>query len=478
MDETVLDAITDPVVQRATPDGTVTFLNRAAEQLYGWTRGEVRELSTRDPLRTQYPSPLAEIEAELRRRGSWEGRVVRHTKGGHPVPALSRWVNASRAQGNAAVVQIDRPLDAASGAAWSSWERDEIFRLLVASVKEYAIFVLDPEGRVVTWNVGAERLKQYRREEILGKHFSVFYEPQDVADGRPDRILARAASEGHYAGEGWRVRKDGSRFWASILLTALRDESNQLRGFAKITRDLTEEHDQIENLAQLEAVKSQFLRLASHELGGPLAIIRGYTSMLEEGMWGEPTPEQAKAYRVLDNKARHMVWLVDQLLDAARLEDGALPADLRPLDLRDPVAEAFDDARALAPPTHELLLKVPDQPVMVRADQRASLSIVQNLLSNAVKYSPEGGTVVCEVTTAEDHAAVSVTDTGIGISDGDMARLFTRFGRIITRQNSHIPGAGLGLYVSRELARRQGGDLTATSVNGSGSTFRLTLPRA
>ena len=478
VDETVFDALDEPIVRRATPGGAVTSLNQAAERIYGWTRSELQDVPAGDPLRTEYEVPLAQIEAELGRQGLWEGRLVRHTKAGHRVPVLSRWVSTAQPDGGLSVVQIDRPLETVGRADPSRWERDEIFRILVASVKEYAIFVLDPEGRVVTWNVGAERLKQYRREEILGRHFSVFYEPQDAAAGRPDQNLARARAEGHYAGEGWRVRKDGSRFWASILITALRDESNQLRGFAKITRDLTEKHDQIENLAQLEAVKSQFLRLASHELGGPLSIIRGYTSMLEEGMWGDSTPEQAKAYRVLDSKARHMVWLVDQLLDASRLQDGALPADLRPLDLRQPVGEAFDDAQALAPPTHELVLKLPEEPVMVRADGRATLSIVQNLLSNAVKYSPEGGTVTCEVTATDAQAAVNVTDNGIGISEADMARLFTRFGRIITPQNSHIPGAGLGLYVSREMARRQGGDLSASSIDGSGSTFALTLPRA
>jgi signal transduction histidine kinase len=304
----------------------------------------------------------------------------------------------------------------------------------------------------------------------------VFYEPSDVAAGRPDWILAQAAAEGHYAEEGWRVRKDGSRFWASILLTALWDDSKQLRGFAKITRDLTEKHAQLERLAELESVKSQFMRLASHELGGPLAIIRGYTSMLTEGWWGESTPAQAKAYRVLDSKARHMVWLVNQLLEASRLEDTEMPSDLRPVDVRGPVEEAFDEARTLAPPSHRLVLKIPEQPVVAQADERAVLSIVQNLLSNAVKYSPEGGTVTCAVSVARPRALIRVTDTGIGISDDDMARLFTRFGRIITRDNSHIAGAGLGLYLSRDLARRQGGDLSATSVEGSGSTFELSLP--
>jgi PAS domain S-box-containing protein len=478
MEPAVFDAISDAVVGRMGAHGTVTFLNRAAERLYGWTRAEISQSDGRDPLRTEYPVPVDEIETELRVAGAWEGQLVRHTRVGRRVPILSRWVRAVGPGGTPCLVQIDRPLVGADSGQRAGLEREEIFRLLVASVSEYAIFVLDPEGRVLTWNEGAERLKRYRREEILGRHFSIFYEPADVADGRPERILAQAAAEGHFAEEGWRVRKDGTRFWASILLTALWDDSRQLRGFAKITRDLTEKHAQMERLAELESVKSQFLRLASHELGGPLAIIRGYTSMLAEGLWGKSTPAQVKAYEVLDSKARHMVWLVNQLLEASRLEDTAKPSELRPIDLRGPVGEAFDEARTLAPPSHRLVLNMPDRPVIVHGDEHAVVSIVQNLLSNAVKYSPAGGTITCEVTTSPSHAAVSVTDSGIGISDADLARLFTRFGRIITRDNSHIPGAGLGLYLSRDLARRQGGDLQATSVEGSGSTFELTLPIA
>jgi PAS domain S-box-containing protein len=472
----VFDAISDPVVGRRSAGGAVTYLNPAAEGLYGWDRTEISQIPAGDPLRTEYPVPVDQIENEVRVAGAWEGRLVRQTKVGLRIPILSRWVPGEGPDGSPCLVQIDRALSSADGGAASGLERAEIFGLLVASVRDYAIFVLDPAGRVVTWNEGAERLKQYRREEIVGRHFSVFYEPSDLAAGRPDWILAQAAAEGHYAEEGWRVRKDGSRFWASILLTALWDDSKQLRGFAKITRDLTEKHAQLERLAELESVKSQFMRLASHELGGPLAIIRGYTSMLTEGWWGESTPAQAKAYRVLDSKARHMVWLVNQLLEASRLEDTEMPSDLRPVDVRVPVEEAFDEARTLAPPSHRLVLKIPEQPVVAQADERAVLSIVQNLLSNAVKYSPEGGTVTCAVSVARPRALIRVTDTGIGISDDDMARLFTRFGRIITRDNSHIAGAGLGLYLSRDLARRQGGDLSATSVEGSGSTFELSLP--
>src|SRR5437762_13511725 len=178
---------------------------------------------------------------------------------------------------------------------------DDQFALLVSNVVDYAIFMLDPTGVVVTWNEGAQRVKGYSADEIIGRHFSVFYPAEEVRNRKPDWELEIAVREGHYAEENWRVRKDGTRFWASVVITALRDETGRLRGFGKVTRDLTERKRQEEarsaerdresallrahakRMEDLERTKTQFLNLASHELRGPLTVIRGYNSMLEEG---------------------------------------------------------------------------------------------------------------------------------------------------------------------------------------------------
>src|SRR5437762_9944533 len=178
---------------------------------------------------------------------------------------------------------------------------DDQFALLVSNVVDYAIFMLDPTGVVVTWNEGAQRVKGYSADEIIGRHFSVFYPAEEVRNRKPDWELEIAVREGHYAEENWRVRKDGTRFWASVVITALRDQTGRLRGFGKVTRDLTERHEQEEarnaardreearlrahadRMAELERTKAQFLNLASHELRGPLTLIRGYNSMLQDG---------------------------------------------------------------------------------------------------------------------------------------------------------------------------------------------------
>lgn len=231
-----------------------------------------------------------------------------------------------------------------------------------------------------------------------------------------------------------------------------------------------------QRLSELEAVKSQFLQLASHELRGPLGTLRAYTSMLQEGALEVDPAARCKAYQVLDAKARHMALLVNDMLEAARLEDGRLHLTLQDLDLRAPVTQAYEEARLLAPASHELQLQKPGEAVPVRGDELRLIAIVHSLLDNAVKYSPAGGTIRCRVEVASDKAVVAVSDQGLGIASEDMAALFTRFGRIVNGQNSHIPGAGLGLYLCQELARMHAGEITAVSEPSRGSTFRLWLP--
>jgi signal transduction histidine kinase len=233
-----------------------------------------------------------------------------------------------------------------------------------------------------------------------------------------------------------------------------------------------------ERMAVLEGVKSQFLRLASHELRGPLAILRGYVSMLQDGTFSDRPEDLPGVYSILDTKAGQMELLVTQMLEAARLEEGRLRMDLRPIDLRLPVQEAFESIRPVARPVHELSLDLPGEPMDVVADAGRITTIVANLLDNAIKYSPGGGPVRCTVRVESGAAVVDVADRGLGIAAADQGTLFTRFGRVETVHNRHIQGTGLGLYLSRELAQAQGGTLTATSEAGVGSTFTLTVPLA
>ncbi|MBO0728672.1 MAG: HAMP domain-containing histidine kinase, partial [Acidimicrobiaceae bacterium] len=208
----------------------------------------------------------------------------------------------------------------------------------------------------------------------------------------------------------------------------------------------------------------------------PLGTLRGYTSLLREGMLEGRAAEKARAYEVLDDKARHLTWLVNQMLETARLEEGRLELTLEQVDLRSMVGQALEEIRLLAPASHELVLDTPTEPVLVTVDRLRVVAVVHNLLDNAVKFSPAGGTVRCRVTVEGETAVVEVQDHGLGIAAADMPTLFTRFGRIVTPENSHISGAGLGLYFCQVVAQMHGGEITAGSEPGDGSTFRLALP--
>ncbi len=369
---------------------------------------------------------------------------------------------------------------------------EESYRLLISSVKDYAIFMLDPAGRIRTWNEGARRIKGYATAEVIGLHFSVFYERPAVATGVPDWELAVAEREGRFEDEGWRLRKDGSRFWANVVITTLRDASGQVRGFAKVTRDITERRaaeqrrleqqrnesnrlrEHASRMAQLEKMKSDFLNLASHELRGPLALVRGYMSLFEDGTLA---PDELRGVLpILSAKVEEMELLVQQMLETARLEDDRLGLHIEPFDLRKVAERAVGRFRLLVSDRHALRLSLPDRPVRVIADRGRIETVVANLVDNAIKYSPSGGVIRCTVGRQAGRVLVGIQDEGIGISSDSMGQLFTRFRRIVTPATAHVGGTGLGLYVSRELARRHGGDVLVESEVGQGSRFTLVLP--
>jgi signal transduction histidine kinase len=231
-----------------------------------------------------------------------------------------------------------------------------------------------------------------------------------------------------------------------------------------------------ERLAAIERNKTQFLNLASHELRGPMTVVRGYVSMLEGGLLGDLNERGRKALPVISTKVMEMNALIEQMIEAARLEDGALMLRPAEIDLRGVVSAAVEAARPLVDHSHEISLQIPERPVPVKADAERIKTIVSNLVSNAIKYSPSGGAIECELTARGGIARVAVKDSGVGIAKEDLPILFTRFGRVSTPQTDHLSGTGLGLYLGRQLARLHGGEITVESSPGKGSTFTLHLP--
>jgi signal transduction histidine kinase len=254
------------------------------------------------------------------------------------------------------------------------------------------------------------------------------------------------------------------------------DEMSRLRGYAANITAALDRARVTERLAALEKTKTQFLNLASHELRSPLGVINGYLSMLEQGSLGQLQESGLRAVEVLKAKVAELNLLVAQMLDSARLEDGRLALKRDRVDLREVAADAMQIVRPLAGPDHELTLETPPVAVTVFGDADRIKTIISNLLENAIKYSPNGGRVQCIVSVADGVATLRVVDSGVGIAREDVPRLFNRFERIQHRETSHVGGTGLGLYLSRELARQHGGDIHVESRPRSGSTFTLTLP--
>jgi PAS domain S-box-containing protein len=364
-------------------------------------------------------------------------------------------------------------------------ESEERFHLLVEGTRDYAIFMLDPGGHVMTWNAGAERIKGYTHDEIVGRHFSTFYPEPDRISHRPDRELEVATAEGKYEEEGWRVRKDGSFFWASVVITALRDKSGRLRGFGKVTRDLTERRNFEQSLRDKNAAleraleaKDRFLASMSHELRTPLNAIVGYTGTMLMRLPGPLNPDQEKQLRIVQRSARYLVSLINDLLDLAKINAGTVALGREPVNVRRALEEVVTTLRPFAEEKGiELSVRPPPEDMVVTTDRRALSQILLNLGTNACKFT-ERGCVRIEVERGGLEGcstAFRVSDTGIGIRAEDQARLFQAFVRVGREEGGDRNGSGLGLHLSQRLAELLGGRITVESEYGRGSRFTLTL---
>jgi PAS domain S-box-containing protein len=374
---------------------------------------------------------------------------------------------------------------------------EERFRLLVEGVTDYAIFMLDVNGLVATWNSGAARIKGYRGDEIIGQHFRMFYPKEVVESGWPEHELEVAAAEGRFVDEGWRIRKDGSRFWALVTITALRDESGRLRGFAKLTRDLTErkrtealEASGAEREAMLERergarmlaqrtarMKDEFLATLSHELRTPLNAILGWAQLLRTRGPAEGG-EFHRGLEVIERNARAQVRLIDDLLDLSRIMSGRFRLDVQQVALADIVRGVLDSMEPAAQAKGLRLENVLDpKSVIVSGDPARLQQVFWNLLSNAVKFTPKGGRVQVLLQRVNSHIEFSVSDTGIGIPADFLPQVFDRFSQKDSSTHREYGGLGLGLAISKQLVDLHGGTIHAKSMGeGQGATFVVHLP--
>jgi PAS domain S-box-containing protein len=352
-------------------------------------------------------------------------------------------------------------------------DRDESFRLLVDAVEDYAIFMLDLDGNVVSWNHGAERIKGYAAREIVGTHFSRFYTQEDRAREWPAHVLAAARSEGRFEDEGWRVRKDGTRFWANIVLTAIRDHQGVLRGFGKVTRDLTAKR-RMDALQERQDELKEFLARLCHELRNPLAPIANALELIRN----KPAAEQAGFLSVIERQVGHLTRLVDDLLDVNRLTRGKVELKREVIDLKPLVSDAVDACRSLVDGRGQAIdLHLGDEPLPVDADPTRVVQLAVNLITNAAKYTPEGGRISISVSRQNNQAVLRVKDTGVGIPADLLPKVFDLFVQGERSLDRPEGGLGIGLTVVKRIVEMHGGSVSAFSEGPQqGSEFVVRFP--
>ncbi|RKU40822.1 hypothetical protein DL546_002393 [Coniochaeta pulveracea] len=358
---------------------------------------------------------------------------------------------------------------------------DEAFRILVQAVKDYAIFLLDTKGNIVTWNTGAELHKGYKREEIVGKHFSAFYGKEDLAINKPQMELEICLREGRVEDEGWRYRKDGSRFWANVIITAVYKDGVHV-GFGKVTRDLTErkasESRLIAVYEESEKLKSEFLANMSHEIRTPMHGMLSACSLLLDTPL---TDKQRDIAAIMDESGKVLLQVINDILDYSKLASGSFSINTDIVGVTSIITSVVRSVQATLQPTvyFELFLGH-DLPKSAQGDPLRFRQIVQNIVGNAAKFTERGWIRVKAMLQAEDADSYTVmtevTDTGIGISEEASRGLFTPFTQFDLTTTKRYKGTGLGLSIAKSLAELMGGQIGyRPSPERQGSVFWFTV---
>jgi PAS domain S-box-containing protein len=362
-------------------------------------------------------------------------------------------------------------------------ESGEGYRLAVEAVEDYAIFTMDPQGRVTSWNPGAERLLEYKADEILGHEGACFFTPEDVQKGAFEQELRKAAETGRASDDRWHVRKNGSYFFANGVTTSLRDEQGALLGFVKIMRDRTDRkrldeelRNRAEALARADEDKDEFLAVLAHELRNPLAPVFYALRLLDEKPLDDPNRWYIR--RIVDRQMRRLSRLIDDLLDVSRIRTGKVELRKDRIDLGAVIDHAVEVAHPLAEDRkHELTVSLPPEPVWLEADPVRLEQIITNLLSNAVKFTEDGGKIRLGVEREGQEILIRVIDTGVGIAPDLLPRIFDLFTQGDRSLERSRDGLGIGLTLSRRLAEMHGGTIEAYSDGvGKGSELVVRLP--
>jgi PAS domain S-box-containing protein len=470
----LVDSIVDYGIFMLDLQGIVLSWNAGAERMQGYTAQEIvgRHFSSFYPesdikagkpaMELRVAGATGRFEDEgwcLRKDGSrfWASAVV---------TALRDKTGVIRGFG-----RVTRDLSERRSAELQLKESEERFRLMVASVKDYAIIMLDPEGHIVSWNAGAERIKGWTAEEITGKSFNLFYPPEDIEAGKTVRELKEATESGAFEDYGWRVRKDGSRFWANVVITALRDATGRLRGFSKVTRDITDRKKSDESLRKAFEEMEAFSYSVSHDLRAPLRSMDGFSEELLE-QYGGRLDERGKDYLIrIRQSAQRMARLIDDLLNLSRL--GRAKVHKEWVDLSDLARKTVADLQRADPRRKVEVVIAPG--MTARADPALIRVVLDNLIGNAWKYTSHHEAARIEVGFERKGGATIwfVRDDGAGFDMKYAPKLFGAFQRL--HGSERFSGNGIGLASVKRIVNRHGGDISAVGAVEKGATFTFTL---
>jgi PAS domain S-box-containing protein len=482
----LVQGVIDYAIFMLDPDGIVSSWNSGAERIKQYSAQEAigRHFSifySEEDRQSGLPQRALET---ARREGKYEAEGWRVRKDGTRFLA-SVVIDAIHEDGKlVGFAKITRDITEQKKQQNALIDSESKFRLLVSGVTDYALYMLDPDGIVSNWNAGGQRIKGYAPEEIIGQHFSRFYTAADQAAGRPARALDLARKTGRYEEEGWRVRKDGTFFWASVVIDAIRNEAGELLGFAKITRDITERRENQQKMQRIQQQLAESQKLdalgqltggVAHDFNNLLMIVSGNIHRLRRKLGKDP--ESLRSIEAIETATKRGSTLTSQLLSFARRQR------LNPetLDLPQRIKSVFEVLDTGLGSSATLVLRIEPDIWPVTADAAELETTLVNLIVNARDAMPEGGSVTIEarnVTLREgthlgDHVAISVRDTGVGIPADVLDKVFDPF--FTTKPVGK--GTGLGLSQVHGFAHQAGGTVSISSELGKGTTVTICLPR-
>ena len=354
----------------------------------------------------------------------------------------------------------------------------ELYKLLVDNVHDSAVFFMDTDGYVRTWNKGAQKNKGYAASEIIGKHFSIFYLQKDKDDGKPERELELARKYGRIEDEGWRLKKDGCRFWANVVVTALYDTDGKLIGFAKVTRDMTQHKEQQHDLQLLNASKDEFISLASHQLRTPATGVKQYVGMLIEGFTGTLKPNQQELLEKAYESNERQLRIISDLLKVAQVDAGKVKPLKNTTEMHGLITSIINEQHDTFSRRYQTIsYKKPTPTITAWIDSDLIRMVIENIINNASKYSHDNKAIVVTLGETKESVIIDVKDEGVGIAELDIPRLFEKFARIDNDLSAHVGGTGLGLYWAKKIIDLHDGAITMASNPGKGTTFSITLPK-